>query len=308
MGKQIPKRFSPLISVLYFAIKHLPVKSASALMAYVLTKGSNVFVKPNNMRSNIREVFPELDKPAVDALSKEMLANFGRHIAEIAHISDFSDGRRGTCIDCSTPEGMTFDGKGPAIYVGGHVGSWELSPLIFKQKNQPITVIYSKNSNPIVDGMLRSQRRLTGASYVEKNKALKPCFHALNRGESIALLVDQRVDPGIDVEFLGQTAAITRLPARLATGFNCPIIPFEVVRIKPGHLRVVLQSPIVPDGRKGKQAEVELTQKVANAVQKSIRRNAEIWFCSKLRWKRVDKERLRDQNFEGAPLKPREEA
>lgn len=300
MVKKIPKRFSPLIAALHFTIRRLPAKQAAALMAYVLTKGSNIFVKPTNMRRNIRQVFPEMDEPAVEALANEMLANFGRHIAEIAHATDFRDGLNGARIDTATADGSPFEGKGPAIYVGGHVGSWELSPLVFQQQNQPVTVIYSQNKNPIVDTLLQAQRDETGAKYVEKTKALRPCFQALDRGESIALLVDQRVSPGIDVEFFGQTAAVTRLPARLATGFNCPIIPFEVVRIEPGHLRVMFQEPILPNGQKGKQAEFELTQKVADAVQASITRNAESWFCSKLRWKRVDREKLRLQALENA--------
>lgn len=302
MPKTVSNRFNPLIGAIHFAIRRLPIKHASALMAFVMTKGGNAFVKSVNMRRNIREAFPDLEATEVDALASQMLASFGRHVAEISHISDFRDGVNGARIDWSTPDGSEFTGEGPAIYVGGHVGSWELAPLVFQHVGRPITVIYSPNKNPIIDNLLLAQRAETGGKYVEKIKALKPCFQALDRGESVALLVDQRVSPGIDVEFFGQTAAVTRLPARLATGFNCPIIPFETVRLAPGHLRVNFQEPILPDGQKGKQAEFELTQKIADAVQASITRNAGAWFCSKLRWKRVDRERNAQQAREKAAL------
>ncbi len=305
MSKKISSRLNPLISALHFAIRSLPAKQASDLMAFVLSKAGGSFVKSVNMRRNIREIFPEMSEPEVDALSREMLANFGRHIAEIAHIPDFRDGKNGARVDWVTTDGSVFDGTGPAIYVGAHVGSWELSPLIFKQVNKPLTVIYSKNKNPVVDDLMLAQRAETGATYVEKLKALRPCYHALERGESIALLVDQRVNPGIEVEFFGRQTAITRIPARLATGFDCPVIPFEIIRMAPGHLRVAFQEPIMPDGRKGKQAEFDITQKIARAIESSITRNASHWFCSKLRWKRVDRERLQQQALENAALEPK---
>ena len=58
-------------------------------MAFVLTKGSNIFVKSHNMRTNIRYIFPNMEETKVEEIAQQMLANFGRHIAEIAHISDF---------------------------------------------------------------------------------------------------------------------------------------------------------------------------------------------------------------------------
>jgi lauroyl/myristoyl acyltransferase len=47
----------------------------------------------------------------------------------------------------------------------------------------------------------------------------------------------------------------------------------------------------MPLGRKGKKVEFELTQKLATAVEQAITRNIEMWFCSKLRWKGVDRKK-----------------
>lgn len=295
MANRVPKYLNPFISVAHLAITRLPFKVAYFLMAFVLTKGGGIFLKTKNMRRNIRAIFPDLEEPAVESLTRKMLANLGHHVAEIFHITSFREAKHGLCIDFSTPQGVTFDGKSPAIYVGAHVGSWELAALVFTQENLPITVIYSQNENATINNLLMDQRRQTGANYVEKNKALRPCYQALDRGEPVALLVDQRVNPGIDVNFFGRPTAISRIPARLATNFNCPIIPFEVVRIKPGHLRVVFQEAILPSGNRGKQAELKLTQDIADTVQDSIIRNADTWFCTKLRWKRADREKFHDQ-------------
>ncbi|MDA9865264.1 lysophospholipid acyltransferase family protein [bacterium] len=304
MGKRIPKYLSPFFATLSFVAARLPFKTSYFLMGIVVNKGGEFFLKPRNMRANLREIFPDLPEPAIEDLTKKILTNFGRHIAEIFNIASFKQGKNGMRIDFSSPEGAVFSGKGPAIYVGAHVGSWELLPLVFTQKNQPLTVIYSENENASLNTLLMHQRQQSGATYLEKNIALKPFYHALDRGESIALLVDQRVSPGIDVTFFDRPTAISRIPARLATNFDCPIIPFEVVRIAPGHLRVVFQEAILPAGRKGKQAELELTQNFALKVQESIVRNADTWFCAKLRWRRSDREKILAQKtaLEAGPL------
>lgn len=300
MTRQVSNRLNPLITALHYGIRRLPIKRATALMAWVMSKGGDTFVKTANVRRNITEAFPDLDEAATEALTREMLANFGRHVAEIAHMADFRDGRNGARIDWTSRDDTAFPPSGPTIYVGAHLGSWELCPLVFQRHHKPVTIIYTPNSNPSINNLILSQRNVTGANYVEKVKALRPCFQALDRGESVALLVDQRVNPGMDVQFFGQTTAITRLPARLATGFDCPIVPFEVIRQEPGHLQTVFHTPILPRGRKGKEAEFDLTQQIANVIEDMIIRNADTWFCSKLRWKRVDRERNARERAERA--------
>lgn len=299
MAKPIPKYLIPTITVLHFFITKLPLKVAYFVMVFVMVKGGEVFLKPKNMRRNIREAFPDLEEPAVEAVSKKILANFGRHIVEILHIASFKEGKRGFRVDLSTPEGATFDGKGPAIYIGAHVGSWELCPIVFAERKQPLTIIYTENDSPTIDNLLMQSRKQTGCHYVEKDNALRACYQALNRGEAIGLLVDQRVKLGVDVDFFDKPTAMSRIPARLAMNFNCPIIPMDVVRIKPGHLRVIFHEAIRQTGETGKQAELELTQQIACAIQASITRNVDSWFCNKLRWKSADKNKFPIKSYNG---------
>lgn len=289
MAKRLPNRYLLLISAIHLLVRTLPTKLASELMARVLGTSSSRFLKTQNIEINICDIFPDMDNKSVKSLARQMVENFGRHVAEIAHIPAFRDGRQGTSIVVQTPAGTSLEDHGAAIYIGAHVGSWELMPLALNRNKRPLTVIYTKNVTPFIDMRLNRMREGTGARYVEKLTALKPCIRALEQGGSIALLVDQRVDPGIEVDFFGRPTMMTRFPARLATRFNRPIIPFEVVRSSPGHLSVVFQNPIMPDGATGKRAEAELTQRMAEAVEESIKRNADTWFCSKLRWKEADK-------------------
>lgn len=305
MTKKIPRHMNPLIASLHFVVRTLPFRIAQPLIAFLIGNSGGFLIKTKNIKRNISEVFPDLSGPQVDTLVKKMLANTGRHIAETAHMKSFKERKHGLRIDYTTPEGMVFDGKGPAIYVGAHVGSWEMFPILMAEKKQPFTIIYTAHENAILNGLMMKPRLETGVKYVEKSKALRPCLKALRNGESIGLLVDQRVSPGVEAEFFGKPASFTPMPARLATAYNCPIITFDVIRIKPGHLRAVFRPAILPNGEKGPEAEARLTQEIATSIQGSITRNAESWFCSKLRWKSTDKKKLAAQNqIKGSASQP----
>ncbi len=285
MPKPMPKGLRPLIAFGHFALGALPVRTASNLMAYALGRKGGSVLNMATMKANLHDAFPHLDGGAVDALSTKIAENFGRLTAEIVHIGTFKKGRQGTCIDISAPDGMVVDGRGPVIFVGAHVGCWELLPLAFGSNAKNVTIIYSRNKSPVVDKVLHMLRPKTGASYVEKSKGLRPCVEALDKGGALALLVDQRVDSGLEVDFFGRPTVVTRLPARLAMRFGCPIIPFEITRPAAGQLRMTFQDAIMPDAFEGPDPEAAITQRVAHVVQDSITRNADSWFCNKRRWK-----------------------
>ena len=68
---------------------------------------------------------------------------------------------------------------------------------------------------------------------------------ALERGTSVAMLVDQHSFRGVDVEFFGRRCTANAMIARLARHFECPIHGTRVIR-RPGHrFRIELTEAIV---------------------------------------------------------------
>jgi KDO2-lipid IV(A) lauroyltransferase len=269
-------------------LRVLPAKMASDLMALFAGRFTRFLVREKVIRENLRAAFPGLDQPALDAITKKIAANFGRLVAEVAHIPTYVAGEQGTNVSASGSFDYTLEQSGQAIYVSAHLGNWELIPIVLRRRSRPI-IIYSLIGNPVIDNMLLSLRRKTGANYVEKSEALRACIEALKRGDSIGLLIDQRVERGIDVSFFGRPSILTNLPARMALKFNCPIIPVEAVRAGPCHCQVMFHAPIWPGAKRGKQAVRELTQQMARVVEDAIRMRPDEWFCDKRCWKKLDR-------------------
>lgn len=270
----------------YPLVRLMPLRLASPVMALLAGWTAGVFAKPHVMDRNLRAAFPEKPEAERIAIRKGIVANFGRLMAEIIHMPTIAKGGQGTAVEAVGATDYTFRTRGQAVYVCAHLGNWEVIPLLFERAGLPLTIIYSLIGNRFVDEALAAARGQTGSTYVEKSQALRACIHAMKRGESIALLVDQRVEVGIDVEFFGRPTTFTHLPARLALKFGCPIIPGETRRTGPGRFELVFHEPIWPSIRDGQRTERELTQLMAHAIEGTIRRQPEAWICNKSRWKK----------------------
>lgn len=288
MSKRIHSATGVLATAGYLVLRVLPVKMASDFMALFVVRFAHYLIREKKIRRNLGIAFPDLDGPALDATVKKIVANFGRVLAEVAHISTYAAGKQGTIVSASGSLEHTFEKSRQAIYVTAHLGNWELIPIVLRRKSRPL-IIYSRVGNSVIDSMLLAQRRKTGANYVEKSAALRACVKAMRRGESIGLLVDQRVERGVDVTFFGKPTIFTDLPARLAQKFNCPIIPIEAVRAAPHHCRVMIHEPIWPGKARGEQAVRDLTQQMAGVIEEGIRKRPGEWHCNKSRWKKRDR-------------------
>jgi KDO2-lipid IV(A) lauroyltransferase len=173
------------------------------------------------------------------------------------------------------------------VLVTGHLANWELSPLSVRRYDVPLSVIYSPNSTPAVDRLIRRFRRGVGCELVSKHGGMRAVLRSLARGRSIGFLVDTRQDDGEWVPFFGVPALTTTVPARLALRYGIDLVPGRIERVGTGaNFRVTLGPPIEPDPAVSDVREQArgMTQRVNERLAGWIREQPEQWVCSKRRW------------------------
>src|SRR5690606_14637877 len=70
-----------------------------------------------------------------------------------------------------------------------------------------------------------------GINLVPKGmRGMRRVIQAIENGETLGILVDQKMNTGIDVPFFGMSAKTTQLPATLALKYGMPIVLCTVVR------------------------------------------------------------------------------
>ena len=68
----------------------------------------------------------------------------------------------------------------------------------------------------------------------------------LKKGNSIALMIDQRVSEGERINFFGHPALTTTLPAQLSMKYQMDIIPVYIKRLENNNFKIEFQKKLIP--------------------------------------------------------------
>lgn len=239
-----------------------------------------------NIKKNLRAAFPEVTEAELDRLARGVCESIGRVVGELPHLGAIGAGRRGVKLSIAGEENLAPALDRPVVLVGAHFSNWEVTPFACTPLTREGHIVYSTVGNPIIDGLILRARNETGCVYIEKTKAVRLAMEAIRNGESVAMLVDQRVSSGVEVEFFGKPTLVTDLPARLAIRFSTPIIAADTQRLPGGEFRVTFHPPLYADGTLSREVQVlDLTQRMSREIEAIIRQDPAAWFCLKRRWK-----------------------
>ena len=117
---------------------------------------------------------------------------------------------------------------------------------------------------------------------LKKDQGCKEAIEFLKKKHSIALMIDQRVSEGERVNFFGQPALTTTLPAQLSMKYQIDIIPVYIKRLKNNNFKIEFLQRINPGHYNNK---IELTEKLNSVLEKMILMNPDQWIWTHNRWK-----------------------
>ena len=182
-------------------------------------------------------------------------------------------------------------GRGQVI-VTSHFGSWELVGVAASSAGQKdFYALAKKAPNPAVTEFLAELRRRGGAAgvlWTGRRSILKEMLLALRRGETLAIVMDQKPEDlkGREARFFGRPTVFVGGPGRLAVKTQCAVIALSVVRLGPFHYRAVAEE-VAPAGHESND-EDELTQKMVDTLEGHIRQWPEQWCWNYRRWPDLD--------------------
>ena len=269
-------------------LRMLPPRHALALLGHAFGFfGPWVSSKrKRRMHLTFRIAFPELTKAERNKRARKVWQSFGRTVATIPHLANFSQGRRGASLKARNFENYQKLAGKPVIIIGAHVGNWEVASAMPKTYTHNVVVSYNPAKNPYVEKIIQYFRSATGTGFVRKENIPRVSAQTLRAGKVMYFTIDQRVFPGDEISFLGVPAMSSRLPARLAVKYNCPILPVEAVWLKHAHYESVFHEPLFPDlSILDEDARAhELMNRMFRHIESMILRRPDDWFCLKARW------------------------
>jgi Kdo2-lipid IVA lauroyltransferase/acyltransferase len=184
------------------------------------------------------------------------------------------------------------------IFVTPHLGNWELLPYVSALIGIPLAIVIRPIDNPYLERAILSSRIASGQLMIPKKNALFSLERILRHGKSIGMLPDQSTSRGLQIDFFGEKATVTPIPALLAIRHNRPVVVTAACRTDdPYYFEGYVSDPIWPDpDRTGEQAEiVRITREINRKMEEVIGKYPEQYLWMHNRWKKSDKKPI----FEG---------
>lgn len=249
-------------------------------------------------RGNIALAMPELTATERERIVTGMWDNLGRTIAEYAHLEIFAKPEERHRVDIVHAEILQALGASDngGIFISGHFANWEILPIVMQFGDLQGGEVYRHANNPYVNEWIVGLReRATQAVQVPKGgPGARTLVKLLRENKFIAMLVDQKMNDGIEAKLFGQRAMTASAPAGLAVRYNAPVIPACIERVKGAHFRITFYDPIVArPGADVFEDVMRITQELNDFLEARIRERPHEWLWLHNRWTKQKQKRPR---------------
>nr|MEA2799700.1 Kdo2-lipid lauroyltransferase/acyltransferase [Phenylobacterium sp.] len=238
-------------------------------------------------QTNLRIAFPDASDAEMARLLDEQWGETGRWFAEFPVLDRIiSDPSRVEVVGAERLAAIAAGG-GPAVFISGHFSSFEIMPAVILHAGVTCQITYRATNNPYVDERIRANRWRYGVRLFapKGTDGARELLRALSRGESVALMNDQKFNGGVASPLFGVTAHTAPGPSSFALRFGIPLQPMSVQRIKRARFRVVVHEPIRLADTGDRNADIEAGVRRINAfMEDRIRERPTEWFWVHKRW------------------------
>lgn len=231
---------------------------------------------------NLRLVFPEMPASERGVLRRAAVGNIGRTLIETLDSNAFQ--RRAPWSEPRGPgwpvlQDAIASGNG-AILVSGHFGQWEAVRGALKERGIVCGALYRPLKNPYLEPYYLANLRAPGEPIISRDgRGLREFVRHVRSGGLIAVLLDQYVQRGTAIDFLGHPAPTGTFIAEVALKYGVPMMPAYGTRQADGvHIDIDFEAPIPPTDPH------QMTQAAADSLAARVRAHPAQYYWLHRRW------------------------
>lgn len=281
-----------LISLTLWIIRLIPLKYAARMFERFARWFGPKIWRHKVVMDNLAIAFPEKSIEERNQLARDNWAQMARSVIEYIYLDEIfdlnEDHPESDLIEIKNAEQfhkLRDDGL-PAILFTGHIANFELLPLVSARFGLEIQSMYRRPNNPHAASQVAEARKEYGNNLVASGAGASfQLMAALERGDHVGLLVDQKFRRGINIPFFGKEAKTNPLLAKLARRYNCPVHGARTVRLPNGRFRLEITDELVLPRDKNGDVDIKgTTQLVTNVIEEWVREYPEQWLWMHRRW------------------------
>ncbi|MDC0215797.1 lysophospholipid acyltransferase family protein [Candidatus Pelagibacter sp.] len=275
-----------IIIILFIIFKILGLRLSSYIGGKILEYIGPFFRSKKIIKKNIHKAYPNINSIKLKKITKNMWNNYGRILSEYIFMKNFRDSKINSNLIIEGYEVLQKIKKenNPVIFVSGHFSNFELMAMQIEKSGVSISALYRPLNNIFLNIVMEKIR----TKYICK-KQIKKGFSGMRKlltsfksGNSIALMIDQRVSEGIKSKFFGVDAYTTTIPAQFVKKFNCQVVPVYIERLNGVNFKMKFSKPLKFDNSSSIK---EITKYLNQRLEKMILNNPNQWIWSHNRWK-----------------------
>ena len=208
-----------------------------------------LFRSKNISNKNLNNAMPHLTSDERKKILKQMWFNYGQILSEYMFIKDFRKSKRFSkkisIENQEVLEKIKLE-KNPVIFVSGHFNNFELMAMHIEKSGIDLAAIYRPLNNVFLNPIMEQIRK----KYICKKQikkgisGTKLLLKHFKEKTSIALMIDQRVSEGVEVNFFNQKALTTTIPAQLIKKYNIEVVPVCIERIDKINFKITISKPL----------------------------------------------------------------
>ncbi len=238
-------------------------------------------------QTNLRIAFPKADDAEIARLLDAQWQGLGRWVVEFPILDKIiADPARVELVNGERLRQIATSSES-VVFISGHFSSMEIMPAAIVHAGITCQITYRATNNPHVDARIRKSRFRYGVRLFapKGGEGARELIRALGRGESVALMNDQKFNGGVAAPLFGVTAYTAPGPSSFALRFGIPLQPMSVQRTNKARFRVVVHDPITLTNTGDRNADIEAGVRRVNAfIEERVRDRPEEWFWVHKRW------------------------
>ncbi len=270
-----------------FLARRFPIDAVSDFGAFLFRTLGPLTSAHAVAETNLRIVFPNATDAEIAALLRAQWDETGRWVAEFPILDRISVEKARVEIVGGERLTQLAANREPAVLISGHFSNFEIMALAIMRCGVKCQVTYRAFNNPYVDKRMAEGRRSYGVElFAPKGlKGARALFRAIERGDSISLMTDQKFNGGVAAPFFGKIAMTAPGPSTYALHHGIPLVPMSVQRTGKARFKVTVHEPFRLEDTGDRDADIEAGIKRINAfLEDRIRERPTEWFWVHKRW------------------------
>jgi len=273
--------------ILYFLFifgKIIGLKKSQYIFSKIFQIFGPIFRSSKIINQNLKNFDSNISESRKKEITHQMWSNYGKTFIEYIFLNQYKNSSSHVEIINQNILDEINKKNEQVIFISGHFANYEIMSMEITKYNIKLAAIYRPLNNYFLNPIMEYLRKKYVCKHqIKKGKTgVRDAVDYINKGYSIALMIDQRVSEGENVNFFNLPALTTTLPAQLSFKYNLNLVPVYLERDQRNNYKLKFFEPIKSNRFKNK---LELTKYLNQQLEAMIVKNPGQWIWTHNRWK-----------------------